>query len=196
MRFVLLATALAACAAAQPIGVGLKLGAPLTDALHLATGTGNLADTATHFTIGPMVDLRLPFGFGVEADALYRRVNSTYTSPAFSTNVTGNEWDVPILLKYRFGFPIIKPYVEAGPTFAWLTNAGGLSGLGSDLSIDQSGKGFTLGAGLELKLLIIRIAPELRYTRWGSSAFSVQSAGETLLHANQNQAQFLVGISF
>ena len=53
-----------------------------------------------------------------------------------------------------------------------------------------------MGAGVEVKLLFIRIAPELRYTRWGSRAFTVQSVGTTILEANQNQAEFLVGIHF
>lgn len=196
MRVVFLAIVAAGCAAAQPIGFGLKLGAPLNDALHLASGTGSLADTATRFTLGPMVDLRLPFGVGVEADLLYRRVGGTYLTPLYSADVRGNQWDLPVLLKYRFGFPIVKPYVEAGPTFTWITNVGGLSAIGPDVSVKESGKGLTLGAGVEVKLLVIRIAPELRYTRWGSGAFSVQSATSTLLHANQNQAEFLVGISF
>jgi opacity protein-like surface antigen len=204
MRVVAFAIALAGCAFAQPIGFGLKLGAPLTDAASLANGSGNLANTATRFTIGPMVDVRLPFGVGVEADFLYRRVDSSYTVSALSAGVSGNQWDLPILLKYRFAFPIIRPYIEAGPSFRWLTNVNhnySCSGvecaaIAITFGPDKNGAGLTFGGGVELHLLLIRIAPELRYTRWGSQAFSVQSGGSDLLHANQNQAEFLVGISF
>jgi hypothetical protein len=184
----------------------LKLGAPLTDAVNLANGSGTLENTATRFTIGPMVDLRLPFGVGVEADFLYRRVSGTYTlANTFSADAHGNQWDVPILLKYRFPFPIIKPYLEAGPSFRWITNVDqGYTCLATvcaplgppQLSTNTSGAGLTFGGGVEVKLLFIRLSPELRYTRWGSEAFSVQSAGTTLFNANQNQAEFLVGISF
>jgi opacity protein-like surface antigen len=202
--FVLLAFTVVA-AAAQPIGFGLKLGAPLTDAVNLAAGNGTLTSTATKFTIGPMVELRLPFGVGVEADFLYRRVSGTYNSSVFSADAHGNEWDVPILLKYRFPFPIVKPYLEAGPSFRWLTNVDHGYTCASNIctgiappqfSTSTSGAGLTLGGGVEVKLLLIRIAPELRYTRWGSEAFSLQSAGTTFLNTNQNQAEFLVGISF
>jgi hypothetical protein len=206
MKVVLLAFAIAACVAAQPIGFGLKLGAPLTDAVNLATGSGTLANTATRFTIGPMVDLRLPFGVGIEADLLYRRVGADYTfSNTFSAGVHGNQWDVPVLLKYRFPFPIVKPYLEAGPSFRWFTNVNHSFAClptctppgPAQISTNSSGAGLTFGGGVEVRLLFIRIAPELRYTRWGSEAFSVgQSDGTTLFHASQNQAEFLVGIHF
>jgi hypothetical protein len=192
---------------AQPIGLGLKVGAPFTDAVHLANGTGNLANTATRFTIGPMLDIRLTFGVGIEADFLYRRLSGTYTEPAFSTEVHGNQWQIPVLLKYRFPFPIVRPYVEAGPSFRWVTNVdhtdtcletlcgNGFANLPQSLSTNN-GAGLTIGGGIEAKLLFIRIAPELRYTRWGSPAFSLQGVTSTILQANQNQAEFLVGISF
>jgi hypothetical protein len=205
MKFVLLAFAIAACAAAQPIGFGLKLGAPLTDAVNLAAGSGTLANTATRFTIGPMVELRLPFGVGIEGDFLYRRVSGTYNSDSFSAEAHGNQWDVPVLLKYRFPFPIVKPYLEAGPSFRWFTNADHgytcvtnlcTAIIPPQLSTNTSGAGLTFGGGVEVKLLFIRIAPELRYTRWASEAFSLQSGGTTFIHASQNQAEFLVGISF
>jgi len=207
MKVVLLAITIAACAAAQPIGLGLKVGAPFTDAVHLASGTGNLVDTATRFTIGPMLDIRLPFGVGIDADFLYRRLSGTYTEPAFFATAHGNQWGIPVLLKYRFGFPIVRPYIEAGPSFRWVTNTSHsytcqetLCGNGS-ANIPQSfttnnGAGLTIGGGIEAKLLFIRIAPELRYTRWGSPAFSLQGVTSTILQANQNQAEFLVGISF
>jgi hypothetical protein len=207
MKVVLLAFAIAACVAAQPIGFGLKLGAPFTDALHLANGTGNLADTATRFTIGPMLDIRLPFGVGIEADLLYRRLNGTYTEPAFSTSAHGNQWEVPVLLKYRFAFSIVKPYIEAGPSFRWVTNVdhqdsclesfcgGPFANVPQSLTTNN-GAGLTIGGGIEAKLLFIRIAPELRYTRWSSPAFTLQGVTSTILQANQNQAEFLVGIHF
>jgi len=203
--FVLLAFTVAG-AAAQPIGFGLKLGAPLTDAVSLGTGNGTLTGTVTKFTIGPMVELRLPFGVAVEADFLYRRVSGTYNSSgSFSADANGNQWSVPVLLKYRFAFPIVRPYLEAGPSFRWLTNVNHSYTCATNLctaiappqfSTNSSGVGLTLGGGVEVKLLLIRISPELRYTRWGSEAFSIQSGGTTFLQTNQNQAEFLVGISF
>jgi opacity protein-like surface antigen len=207
MRVIAFAILLAGCSAAQPIGFGVKLGAPVTDAVNLANGSGTLANTATRFTIGPMVDIRLPFGVGIEADFLYRRLSGTYTEPGFSTAANGNQWAIPVLLKYRFPFPIVRPYLEAGPSFRWVTNVDHQDSClesfcgGSSANVPQSlttdnGAGLTIGGGVEAKLLFIRIAPELRYTRWGSPAFTLHGVTSTILQANQNQAEFLVGISF
>jgi len=179
----------AAALLAQPLGFGLKAGASLNDAVSLSSSVGSLTDLPTKFTIGPMGELRLPFGVAVEADFLYRRLNASYANGDVRASASANAWTLPILLKYRFGFPIVKPYVEAGPSFRWLTNSSfsGVSG-----SENTNNHGFTLGAGIEIRALIIRIAPELRYTRWGSPDFTVPNG----FSVSQNQAEFLVGVSF
>jgi hypothetical protein len=53
--------------------------------------------------------------------------------------------------------------------------------------------GVVLGGGLELKLPFIRISPEIRFTRWGAK--NITDLGG-VLHLNQNQAEFLIGITF
>jgi hypothetical protein len=65
---------------------------------------------------------------------------------------------------------------------------------GSDLSFVSS-KGLAAGLGLELKILRLRIAPEVRYTRWGSD--TKPTVGNVVSVASDtNQGEFLVGISF
>ena len=49
-----------------------------------------------------------------------------------------------------------------------------------------------LGVGVELKAAIIRISPEIRYIRWTDQHFNLGN----VLQSNQNQAEFLVGITF
>jgi hypothetical protein len=90
--------------------------------------------------------------------------------------------------------PIVKPFVEAGPSFR---------AKGSSLS-QLSGKGFTFGAGIEAKILKLRIAPVIRYTHWGSDSqgTGIACAGVCVAipaaapPSQQNQAEFLVGFSF
>jgi opacity protein-like surface antigen len=161
-------------------------------------GGGTSSLSFSHITIGPTAELRLPFGVAIEADLLYKRIDTSLSGVNLNAGATANQWELPILLKYRFGFPIVKPYLLAGPSFRWLTNVNtSLSCLGSTcpgatVSTDTSGAGLAFGAGLELHLLLIRIAPEIRYTRWGSQAINVGD----ILRSSQNQAEFLVGISF
>jgi len=63
----------------QPVEFGVKGGIPLTEAFE--TGSffliefGEGATSATRrYTIGPTVETRLPHGFGVEFDVLYKRL--------------------------------------------------------------------------------------------------------------------------
>lgn len=167
---------------------------PLTDAIPDRTTTA--VDVITHtfsdsknYVIGPTIELRLPAGFSVEADALYHPITLTLNTtvvPSLNTHTTFDVHtaEIPILGKYRFFHaPLVKPYVEAGPVFR----------LFGPEAVHVTHGGFAMGAGIELKALLVRISPEIRYIRWGS--FSVVRNGVTLA-PNDNQAQFLIGLSF
>lgn len=174
------------------------------------SGQFNFSSSTNRYIVGPMVELRLPAGFGVEFDALYRRLHyngSALGVDTFSTSsTTGNLWEFPLLLKYRFHFPVVRPYVDAG--VAW----DNLSSLSQTITTTlvptritttsttsnppelrhNTTMGFVVGAGLDIHVLL-HISPEVRYTRWGSQHLR-DALG--LLHSDQNQAEFLVGISF
>jgi hypothetical protein len=53
--------------------------------------------------------------------------------------------------------------------------------------------GYVFGGGLDIKILIIHIQPEIRYTRWGAEHFFDPSG---LLHSSENQGEFLLGVTF
>jgi opacity protein-like surface antigen len=168
------------CLCAQHFGYGIKAGVPFT-AVFSGSSIGTLAESG-RFAIGPMVELRLPL-VGIEADLLYHRDSYTLQqSNVAPTRASGSSWQFPIVGKLRLPTtPILKPYGEAGVAFRSFT------GSSADLK-SQSKKGFVLGAGLDIHAIVIHITPELRFTRWGSTGF-------TSLQANQNQFEFLVGIS-
>jgi len=181
--------------AQRPLSVGLKGGVPVTDAFSDTTTHG--VDTLTrafsdskNFVIGPMVELNLPLGLSIEADALYRPLNLTTVNtvlprPAITFVNDINAWEFPILGKYHFlHLPLVKPYAEAGPIFRHVA---------SDASY-LSKKGFALGAGVNFKLLLLKVTPEIRYSHWGSDA--TPSRFFTIVPSKQNQAEFLIGVSF
>ncbi|MGI8742626.1 MAG: hypothetical protein ACR2NN_08655 [Bryobacteraceae bacterium] len=171
---------------AQPISFGVRVGAPLNEAF-VEDGRPRLSfvtfshDTS-RFIFGPTVELHLPFHLGLEADALYRRYN---------IGGTVNHWEFPILAKYRFSVaPVLHPFVDAGPSFNHVSDPGHF------LDRPRAGTaGFTIGGGIEIKALIIRIAPEIRYTRWTNKNIDLAPSNGSL-SSNQNQAEFLVGITF
>ena len=179
-----------------PIGLGVKGGSSLTDAFSDRTVTIGTTSARTYsperdFIVGPMLEVRLPMGVAVEADALYRplHLTSVLSNPggSFSDSRTVNSWEFPILLKYRMGFPIVKPYIEVGPSFRHVSEFPGDSP-------HLSTKGLTMGVGVEARALFIRVAPEFRYTHWGSDSNGNTSAFNPNSHSNQ--VEFLVGISF
>ncbi len=195
-RFIfVLACSLASAYSAEHIfSVGLKGGVPLTDAFSDQTVRG--VDTITRtfsesrrYVIGPMVELNLPFGFSVEADALYRPLDLateiTVAPQPLRRSVTDiNSWEFPILGKYRFlHTPVVKPYLEAGPIFRHVGSQGS----------QFSNAGFALGGGIDVKLLLVKITPELRFSRFAGD----QSIRGFLAPPSQlNQAEFLIGVSF
>jgi hypothetical protein len=202
-----------AAALAQPFGFGIKGGVPMSDFLNGARSQNFAFVTSTNrYVVGPTVELRLPFGLGVELDALYRHYNyngsggtSGITSTLLSINTAGGAWEFPLLAKYKFKGKLIHPFVDAG--VAWdklsgLTQAVTSTVAGITKSSSTSNpaelnknvtRGFVFGGGVDVKLLLLHIAPEIRITRWGSQHF-IDPNG--LLHSNLNQAEFLVGFTF
>lgn len=191
MKLPLLLMGCAGLAFSQPFSAGVKAGLPLTDFLNTVNGV--TSTTTNRYIVGPMVELRLPFGFGVEFDALYRHFDYTDLVGSGVNAITSighsGDWEFPLLAKYKFPSHIVRPYVEGGvswDTLSGLTSATGLTAQNGTVT------GVVLGAGVDIHALVIHIAPELRYTRWTSQHFNIANA----LSSNQNQAEFLVGITF
>lgn len=212
MKLVSLLLFTSAAAFCQPFSFGIKGGLPMTDFVDAVNGQNFTASAYTNrYIIGPTAELRLPFGLGVEFDVLYRRFGYSssgllggITSTITNKTTTGSAWEFPLLAKYRFQGKLVRPFVSAG--IAWdklsgltqdvhtivagVTNSS--SGTPTELHNDTT-RGFVMGGGVEVKALVIRISPEVRYTRWGSAHF-VDPIG--LISSKQNQAEFLVGITF
>ncbi len=166
---------------AQPFSFGIRVGAPLDEAFTNG-GARNVLQETQRLVIGPTVELRLPYHLGVEADALYRR---------YTIGGAVNNWEFPILVKYRFGgAPLVHPYVAAGPSFNHVSDPGMFLA-----RPNATTAGFTMGAGLEVRALLLRLSPELRYTRWRDKNIDLGPASGGL-SSNQNQVEFLVGFTF
>jgi opacity protein-like surface antigen len=191
---------------AQLFSYGVRAGVPLNEFLDAAKSQQFAFNSTTdRFIVGPTAELHLPFGLGVEFDILYRRFDyngsGTLAGVVTSNSATGNAWEFPLLAKYRFPTKMVHPYVDAG--VAWDT----LSGLKQAITRNSlttstsspaelnttATRGFVMGAGLSVKVLVIHLSPEIRFTRWGAQHF-IDANG--LLHSNVNQGECLVGITF
>jgi len=199
MRYFAILLLTATAASSQPFGAGLKAGVPLTDFVDAASNNNfNFLANTDRLVIGAFAEVRLPFSLGIEFDALHRHIEYTATQGANSTKVTSGAWEFPLLLKYRLHGKIARPYVDAG--VAWDSLQGLqesiLAGtpIGAPSAVRHNTvSGFVLGGGLDVHFLLIHIQPEIRYTRWFDKHFLDPTQ---LLKSNQNQAEFLVGISF
>ena len=192
----------ASSAFCQPFSFGAKLGVPLTDFFSTVESSNFTFNATTdRYIFGPTAELHLPFGLGIEVDALYRHMS--YTGTGLISSITGSsvnsgDWEFPVLLKYRFPMKIVRPYLDGG--VAW-DKLSGLTESVKDSIANQSPTvvnknttaGIVLGGGLDIHVVKIHILPEIRYTRWGSAQF-VDPTG--LLSSTKNQAEFLLGITF
>jgi hypothetical protein len=194
---------LASCPAwSQLFSAGIKGGVPLTDFFTTVQSQNfTFSPNTNRYIVGPTAELHFPFGLGIEVDALYRHMSYTGAGALqgvfAASNFNSGNWEFPALLKYRFAAKIVRPFVDAG--FAWDT----LSGISQSVSQSvskgtptvvnkNSTAGFVVGGGVDLHF-VLHIMPEIRYTRWGSTQIIDPT---TLLKSNQNQAEFLLGITF
>jgi hypothetical protein len=213
IRTISLLFVFAAASLAQPIGVGLKVGLPLTEAFDTATGPSSSYTSDTkRYIIGPQIELRLPAGFAIELDALYTKLKFNSVGGVAGSVVNAatdaDSWEFPLLLKKKFGganagVAAVRPFVATGAAFRRLTSVrqvrNFITGSPQQTSNptelqDRNATGFVIGGGVEIRALFLRISPEVRFTRWGTSNF--REGISNLLETNRNQGQFLVGFHF
>jgi len=189
-KLVIFFVATAAALAQSPFGFGLKAGIPLSDALATPSGgTVNYLQSTHRYTIGPYAEFRLPSGFSVELDALYR--SYSYGQPPGDffqpRSVSAGAWEFPLLAKKSLLGGPIQPYIEGGVALSHLS-------VNDVLELNhRNNYGIVLGAGVSVHVGPLRVAPEIRYNGWAFQGFSSPFGG---LHSNRNQATVLVGIGF
>ena len=210
----------ASSAFAQGISVGIKAGVPLTDVVDTnPAGISNLPFQAQtrRYTMGPVVDIGLPLGFGVEFGAMYKRVDQksrAVTITGFTTmgdttvpieqradiSAIGHSWEFPVALQYHFSKSSIRPYVEGGISFNHLGSVYDFQNASFSSPTPRQPPytvapvpgsfervGGLVGIGVDLKFHVIHVTPGLRYTHYNEKNFWLASA---------SAVDFLVGFTF
>jgi len=194
--------------AAQPVTFGIKAGARLTSDMDQYWATSE----SKQYVVGPMVVARLPRGFGLEFDVLYRHIgyrssDSDILGGSYTQRVTGNSLEFPIVLRKTLGWGIYAgagyaPRSTSGSGHENVIQVNGLDSRNttffqSDFPTEfRTTHGVVGAAGIEKRVGPVRLAPEVRYVRrtrpfveiYGSRGFSIVST--------QNQVDLFVGISF
>lgn len=195
-------------ASAQRFEFGVIGGTPVSEttrseAIGTRAGYGPWSLSTRRYTVGGLFEIGIPFGLRVEADALFKRADTTQSSfynPTFGmiTRLAANSWEFPMLLKHRWNGRF-QPFAGVGGTFRRIEGfdgsvemfAGGftppysVSRYRVDEPLMQGGMVGEAGAAV-LRFGRMKIAPEFRYTRWTSIRF---------LPA-QNQMEVLVAVTF
>ena len=175
-------------ALAQPIGIGIKAGVPLNDALSLKPSTALQYLQDTHrYTVGPYLELRLPARLVIEIDALYRSYEFQRLLPT-AARQSVSSWEFPVLGKYKLLGGPIQPYIEGGVSFSRLADIPNIVELSH-----RNNYGVVIGGGVELHVGKLRITPEVRYNGW---VFHGLESPLGQLQSNRNQAAVLVGFGF
>ena len=158
--------------------------------------TPNLySDDSRRYIVGPSVEVRLPRGFAVEADALYQRVGTYLTGASVlsgtglepvdpyvassSSRAVGNVWQFPVIGKYYFNRSSrFQPFVGLGPelrTAGWRTDTSsvlvsGPSAIPVTSASSSESRSNTGGAvavvGMRSQVGRLKLSPQFRFTRW------------------------------
>jgi hypothetical protein len=161
--------------AASPLVVGARGGMGLTDSFGGVAGRFGSGLANRQYLLGPTAGVRLPLGFSVEGDALWRRETLGLGIGGLGGLSTHfDSWQFPVMLRYTAGENAIAPVLGAGVSVRRLEDFGSLLAAGSTSSTSV---GFVAGAGLRFKAGPVNITPEMRYTRWNSTGLVGQWCG-------------------
>jgi hypothetical protein len=161
------------------------------------------------YAVGPALEVNLPLRLSLGIGMLYERFHrdmSEGITPirgggnvifGYVTSVAANAFAFPLLVKYNFSHPRIRPFIEAGATLRHLGNFEG-EGFQLDIHLHPTARRFrfdpdkavdvavTVGAGLRYRLGLADVVPEVRYLHW--TAQYEQPA--------QDQAMLMLTVSF
>ena len=198
----------------QVLSFGLKGGIPLTNAV---AGNFGGASEARRYTVGPMMELRLPASLAFEADALYKRTGYRASQSDSGITIRGqaraHSWEFPMLLKYYLPWLAARPFVGGGYTIRRFSKVEGTAQISGTLSSgtpietrfsvprstvlhNDPTHGMAAGLGLRLITQRLHLSPEIRYTRWTGRPFDDQGPRGFVLQSTQNQVEVLLGVSF
>lgn len=144
--------ALIAVPAKSQLKFGVKGGLNISS-VHLNSDIVK-ANNVTGFQIGPMIETTLPLiGVGLDAAILYSQKGMDMKTKATesSTSMKTDYIDIPVNLKWKFGLPIIKAYLSAGPYVGFRVGGDKVwDVLGEQIKAKSFSAGLNFGVGAEL----------------------------------------------
>ena len=144
-------------------------------------------ENATGWPLG--ISFELPLGpVSIRPGVRYMDAGSLFESEEiFGQDVPGladatvELVEVPIDLRFRFGTPLISPYILAGPVLRFPSGTDN----GDLFELESFSYAANVGAGLEIGFAGVRLFPELKYTFGVSSVASSFEVGDTTFEPDE-----------
>jgi hypothetical protein len=169
---------------ALAIDLGVRGGLPFGDAFESLRTANFEVKGRNRFVVGPTLEIRLPAGFGVSLDFLYRRYQFETVTPSGTTTNGAGQFEIPVMMRYHFPGMVARPFVAGGPVWSTITG----------LNSTRNSTGMALGVGLDIQIPLFHVTPELRYTRRFQDSLVTAPAGA--LKTLSNQIDLMVGFTF
>lgn len=154
LGFVLVALMILVAAPAQSqIRFGVKGGVNISS-VHFNSDILK-ADNVTGFQIGPMIETTLPLlGTGLDLAVLYSQKGMDIKSGSGTKSIKNDYIDIPLNLKWKFGLPILKVFLAAGPYVGFRVGGDKVWDVPGSIVDQVKAKNFSaglnFGAGVEL----------------------------------------------
>lgn len=188
----------------MPVTFGVKGGFVLSDS---TAGYARAEDR--WYTAGPSIEFRLPRGFAVEFNPLYKRTG--YTSigtdlfgSLYLDRIRADTWDFPVLGKYYFG-PLFasggytaRRSAAASDAYRVLRRFDGEIATVINERVDLgtgTEQGFALGGGARFKVFgALKLSAEYRYSRWVTADLTTPR-NSAPYGPTKNQHEILIGFT-
>ncbi|MDR1200815.1 MAG: PorT family protein [Tannerellaceae bacterium] len=113
------------------------------------------SDNITGFNIGPMIEIMVPYvGVGVDAAILYSQKGMADAKMKDTNkrgeNLTTDYIDIPVNFKWKFGLPVIKGYLAAGPYASFKVGGDKIWEIPGAISSEFKTKSFAAGLNFGL----------------------------------------------
>ncbi len=189
----------------QTITIGIVGGVPVTDTFDSGEfHAGAVTGKTIRYAIGPALDFHLFGPLRVEIDALYQPFSfRTYcedcgSAPTYG-HTFGNLWQFSTLLKFQIPTPVVKPFVDGGPSVQLASDTTESSynliqptQLSTQHPSPNAVPGLAIGGGLSFREGPLFLDPEVRYTHWFDENFNPFNT--TQRGSNLNQVEVLLSI--
>lgn len=171
------------------------------------------------YTIGATVEYHLPRRMAVEVDALYQRAGDRSMGCAFTpcsySQLRAGIFEFPAQLKFRLlrrapatpfvagGLAYRRVRTATGTALSWRTGPIVPNEV-VDYTVHRSSisnpaenhVGGVAAGGVEFRIGRLRLAPELRYTRWNARYWEFFGSRGFFTGSNLNQVEGLLGVTF